>query len=98
MVAEGNETHNRSVRCIFCAQPIVLSPNLASLYVVAKDENQNAEERRQSRVMLLRCSKCSREAPYRRDDVITSNPDPMIGAAESTSPQNLPKAFRRAAS
>jgi hypothetical protein len=89
MNAEATETHS-SVRCIFCAQPIPLSPKLASLYVVAKDESHRAEHEHKSGVMLLRCAKCSREAPYRRDDVTTSFPD-------ANSPQNAPKAFRRAA-
>ena len=89
MNAEATETHS-SVRCIFCAQPIPLSPKQARRSGVAKDDAQRAERERRSSVMLLRCPKCSREAPYRRDEVTTSAPD-------ASSPHNAPKVFRRAA-
>jgi hypothetical protein len=98
MIAERTETHNCGVRCIFCAQPILLSPKLAKLYVVAKDEAQRAEQERQSRVMLLRCAKCSREAPYRRNDVMNFDSDANTQTIEPTIQQAPPKAFRRAAS
>ena len=89
MNAEATETHS-SVRCIFCAQPIPLSAKLANLHVVAKDESNRAEYENRSGVMLLRCPKCSREAPYRRDEITTGGPD-------ANNPHNAPKVFRRAA-
>lgn len=98
MLIEGTETQEKSVRCIFCAQQIPLSPRLASIYAVSNEEGKDSEERRRSRIMILRCSKCSREAPYRRDDVVISHKDSNAEAAETVAPQLFLKAFRRAAS
>ena len=94
MIREALESHDRVVKCLFCAQPFPISARLASLYVVAKDEAEREEQARRSQVVTLRCPKCSREAPYRRSDVITRE----VIAGELPGAEAQPKAFKRAAS
>ena len=92
------ETQDRVVKCIFCAQPIPLSPRLASLYIVAKDDAQRAEQERRSRVVLLRCDKCSREAQYRRSDIVSLGAADAVQSGDATKPPIPLNALRKAAS
>jgi hypothetical protein len=98
MIPEVAETQDRVVKCIFCAQPIPLSPRLVSLYVVAKDDAQRAEQERRSRVVLLRCDKCSREAQYRRADIVSLGGGNTTQVGDTTKPPVPLNALRKAAS
>lgn len=92
MVHETIDTQDRVVKCIFCAQPIPVSPRLASLSVVPKDDAERDAQQRRSQVVIQRCPKCNHEAHYRRGDIIAA------GAVTAPWAGDTLKAFRKAAS
>jgi len=66
----------RSVICLYCGKPVHLPENIVRRANSTKNLESNATQHLLSRVFLLRCRSCVREAVYTIDQVIDSPETP----------------------
>jgi hypothetical protein len=61
---------NRVIVCFYCGKPVHLPKNVLRRANSVRNEDPNSREHLLSRVFLLRCRSCVREAVYTIDQVI----------------------------
>lgn len=73
----------RGVVCLYCAEPVALPAGPATFDVAARNADASLEAEQQSRVFVLRCSACRKEAPYRIDEVVDFPGSPKVRSKRS---------------
>jgi hypothetical protein len=61
---------HRVILCFYCGKPVQLPKNILRRANSLRNEESNSNEHLLSRVFLLRCRSCVREAVYTIDQVI----------------------------
>ena len=61
---------NRVILCVYCGKPVHAPKNILRRANSIRNEESNSTEQLLSRVFLLRCRSCVREAVYTIDQVV----------------------------
>jgi hypothetical protein len=80
-MSEEGKRHYRGVVCLYCSEPIAIPARLAMLEIAAKNSDPAMLHDHESRVFLLRCNACRKEAPYRTTEVVDCEGVPRPRAA-----------------
>ena len=70
MSPETSSPPHRVIICFYCGKPVHPPTNILRRASSIRDEESNSTEHLLSRVFLLRCRSCVREAVYTIDQVI----------------------------
>jgi hypothetical protein len=90
MTSEMTEKSYQAVRCIYCSEPIPLSPRLLELCLTGELQSQ-------SQVFILRCEACSKESRYLKAEIDILEGEPrQRGDVSRFGPRCYPKSLRKA--
>jgi hypothetical protein len=70
MSQETSSPPHRVILCFYCGKPVHPPKNILRRANSLRDQDPNSDEHLLSRVFLLRCRSCVREAVYTIDQVI----------------------------
>src|ERR1700674_3438650 len=96
MPSEMTERSYQAVRCIYCSEPIPLSPRMLALCLV-ESKSTTSGLQSQSQVFILRCEACSKESRYLKTEIENFEGDPPeAGDVNPAGPKHYPKSLRKA--
>lgn len=81
MSAETISPPHRVILCVYCGKSVHLPENILRRASSLRNEESNSTEHLLSRVFLLRCRACVREAVYAIDQVID---EPEISTSQES--------------
>jgi hypothetical protein len=96
MTSEMTERSYQAVRCIYCSEPIPLSPRLLELCLV-ESKSTTSGLQSQSQVFILRCEACSKESRYLKVEIENFEGDPPeAGDVNGGGPRRYQRFLRKA--
>jgi hypothetical protein len=70
-----NQQSFRGVKCLYCTQPIQISPLVA--HIVAEQESEaDSPEHEKCQIFRLRCMSCGKERPYKISEILEFEGEP----------------------
>lgn len=87
MTNETEQQSYRGVKCLYCCQPIPISPLIASIEAETDDIEMTPLKHLKCQVFNLRCVACGKEKPYKIGEIpeLEGAPAILVPRAEPTS-------------
>jgi hypothetical protein len=85
MTQDAEQPSYRGVKCLYCKQPIPISPRVAVIEFELRDDETPLLTQIKCQVFRLRCMACGKEKPYIMEEIREFDGTPV-----ALSPRDLP--------